>query len=109
MQQYKELVLSIAATDDNNDSNDVKQKINKEKFILLFDGKIGKELCGEIFNMIREGVEDENDDNNDDNKDNEQKCITQFDIIKFMEGHRVARHVRKVTVKDGINMLLYVY
>eukprot|EP01084_Bolivina_argentea_P177736 307370_1 len=68
MKQYKDLVYDIASQNDDETAN-AKQKISEERFIEIFDGKIGKELCKEIFNMIYDGIDKDNDDGKENEND----------------------------------------
>eukprot|EP01083_Nonionella_stella_P106174 305975_1 len=98
LKQYKELIYDLASHDDDGDAN-AKHSITQQRFSEIFDGKIGKDLCKEIFIMIYDGTEQTEKD--DAKQDDNNRSVTQFDIIKFMEGKKVAKHVRAITVKDA--------
>ena len=102
--KHKELIYNLSSKQENDDeTSNTQRNVTLKLFIETFDGKVGKTLCEKTFEMIYEGldIEDKND-NDDDNKDNkESKCISQFDIIKFIDGRKVARHVRTITAKDA--------
>ena len=110
LKQYKELIYNLSSKQENDEeASNTQRNINLKQFIEIFDGKVGKDLCSKIFEMIYDGLDinqdndkNDKDDNKDENdKDENNECISQYDIIKFMDGKKVARHVRTITEKDA--------
>lgn len=101
---HKDVIYNLSSKQENDDeASNTQRNVTLKLFIQTFDGKVGKALCEKTFEMIYDGLDIEDNDANDDNKDDkdnkEEKCISQFDIIKFIDGRKVARHIRTITEK----------
>merc|ERR1719334_1095776 len=51
--------------------------------------------------MILRGLDNDKDNDDDAAEAADAETVTQFDVIQFYEGRKVAKHVRAVTKHDG--------